>query len=100
MASSMQNTAIGQATLPRSTKSTAQTSRFRRVLRGLDMALFTLCAILFLDQLTQSASMGVQSIVLWLVTLVFFFIPYGLITAELGSTYAEEGGIYAWVRRA
>jgi glutamate:GABA antiporter len=100
MASSTQNMAVGEPTLPRSTKSTAQTSRFRRVLRGLDMALFTVCAILFLDQLTVSASMGVQSISLWLLTLVFFFIPYGLITAELGSTYTEEGGIYAWVRRA
>jgi amino acid transporter len=64
------------------------------------MALFTICAILFLDQLTAAASMGVQSIFWWLLTLVLFFIPYGLITAELGSTYPEEGGIYAWVRRA
>jgi len=100
MPSSMQNTGIGEATLPHQTKSKPQTSRFRRVLRRLDMALFTLCAILFLDQLTGSAAMGVQSISLWLLTLVFFFIPYGLITAELGSTYTEEGGIYAWVRRA
>src|SRR6185436_7358977 len=100
MASSMQDTGIGEATLPHPTKSTPQTSRFRRVLRGVDMALFTICAILFLDQLTAAASMGVQSIFWWLLTLVLFFIPYGLITAELGSTYPEEGGIYAWVRRA
>jgi amino acid transporter len=64
------------------------------------MALFTTCAILVIDQLTASASIGVQSIFWWLLTLVLFFIPYGLITAELGSTYTEEGGIYAWVRRA
>jgi amino acid transporter len=100
MVSSVQNTALGEATLPRSTKSTAQTPRFRRVLRGLDMALFTICAILVIDQLTASASIGVQSIFWWLLTFVLFFIPYGLITAELGSTYTEEGGIYAWVRRA
>ena len=100
MASSTQNTAIGQATLPRSTKSTAQTSRFRRVLRGLDMALFTISAILVIDQLTASAKIGVQSIFWWVLTLILYFIPYGLITAELGSTYTEEGGIYAWVRRA
>lgn len=74
--------------------------RFRRVLRGLDMTLFTVCAILVIDQLAAAASIGVQSIFWWLLTLVLFFIPYGLITAELGSTYTEEGGIYAWVRRA
>ncbi len=74
--------------------------RFRRVLHGMDMTLFTVCAILVIDQLAASASIGVQSIFWWLLTLVLFFIPYGLITAELGSTYPQEGGIYAWVRRA
>lgn len=74
--------------------------RFRRVLRGLDMTLFTVCAILIVDQLAASAAIGVQSIFWWVLTLLLFFIPYGLITAELGSTYPEEGGIYAWVRRA
>ena len=31
---------------------------------------------------------------------ILFFIPYGLISAELGTTYPEQGGIYAWVRDA
>ena len=74
--------------------------RFRRVLRRLDMTLFTVCAILIVDQLAASASIGVQSIFWWVFTLLLFFIPYGLITSELGSAYPEEGGIYAWVRRA
>ncbi len=73
---------------------------FRRVLHRLDMTLFTVCAILIVDQLTASAAIGMQSIFWWLLTFVLFFIPYGLITAELGSTYPQEGGIYAWVRRA
>ncbi|MBU4213217.1 MAG: APC family permease, partial [Actinobacteria bacterium] len=29
-----------------------------------------------------------------------FFVPYGLVTAELGSAYPDAGGIYAWVVRA
>lgn len=74
--------------------------RFRRVLRRLDMTLFTVCAILIIDQLAASASLGVQSIFWWILTFLLFFIPYGLITSELGSAYPEEGGIYAWVRRA
>jgi amino acid transporter len=74
--------------------------RFAKVLRGLDMTLFTVCAILVIDQLAASASIGVQSIFWWVFTLVLFFIPYGLITSELGSSLPQEGGIYAWVRRA
>lgn len=31
---------------------------------------------------------------------MLFFIPYGLITAELGSTYTEQGGLYGWIKRA
>ena len=26
--------------------------------------------------------------------------PYGLISAELGTAYEDEGGIYDWVKRA
>ena len=61
--------------------------RFRRVLRRLDMTLFTVCAIPIVDQLAASAAIGVQSIFWWVLTLILFFIPYGLITSELGSAY-------------
>lgn len=75
-------------------------TRFVKVLRGFDLTLFTVCAILVIDQLSASASIGVQSIFWWVFTLVLFFIPYGLITSELGSSLPQEGGIYSWVRRA
>jgi glutamate:GABA antiporter len=82
------------------TATTDKKPRFVKVLRGLDMTLFTVCAILVIDQLAASASIGIQSIFWWVFTLVLFFIPYGLITSELGSSLPQEGGIYAWVRRA
>jgi amino acid transporter len=53
-----------------------------------------------LDTLGASASIGTSTIAWYIITLVLFFIPYGLITAELGSTYPEQGGIYVWIRRA
>ena len=34
----------------------------------------------------------------WAITLVFFILPYGLITAELGAAWPSEGGLYVWVR--
>lgn len=65
-----------------------------------DMTLFTVSAILLLDTLAASASIGVSSITWWLIMGVAFFIPYGLISSELGTTYPEQGGIYSWVRDA
>ncbi|MDG3086067.1 APC family permease [Vibrio hannami] len=64
------------------------------------IALFTLCAVLVVDTLTASASIGVSSIGWWVVMLVFFVIPYGLITSELSTTYPGDGGIYDWVKEA
>jgi glutamate:GABA antiporter len=73
---------------------------FKKVLRGLDMTLFSVCAILVLDTLAASASIGPSTISWWLITWVLFFIPYGLMTAELGTTYPEQGGLYVWIKRA
>ena len=64
------------------------------------MTLFTVSAILLLDTLAASASIGVSSITWWILLGFLFFVPYGLISAELGTTYPEQGGIYAWVRDA
>lgn len=62
--------------------------------------LFTVCSILVLDTFVAPAIIGVSSITIWIITAIVFFIPYGLISAELGSTYPDDGGIYSWVNRA
>ena len=64
------------------------------------LALFSLCAVLVVDTLTASASIGVSSLGWWALILVVFVLPYGLITSELSSAYPGEGGIYDWVKRA
>ena len=66
----------------------------------LDITLFTVSAMLVVDQLTASAAIGSETIAWWLLAIVIFLIPYGLITAELATTYPEQGGIYVWVKRA
>ena len=73
---------------------------FKKVLKTLDMTLFTVCAIIVIDTLAASASIGASTISWWILTLVLFFIPYGLVTAELGTTYTEQGGLYVWIKRA
>lgn len=64
------------------------------------MVSFTVCGIVVLDTFVTPAVMGVSSITVWLLTAVLFFVPYGLINAELGAAYPEDGGIYLWVKRA
>ncbi len=71
-----------------------------RVLGRTDLVLFSVCAILTIDTLASAASMGVAWFSWWAITMVVFFIPYGLITAELGAAWPGEGGVYIWVREA
>lgn len=71
-----------------------------RALRMFDMILFSVCAILLLSQVTLTAQIGPSAVVWTILMIVLFFLPYGLMTAELGSTYPDTGGIYAWIVRA
>ena len=71
---------------------------FARVLGRADLLLFTVAAILTIDTLASAASMGVTWFAWWVITLVVFFVPYGLMTAELGAAWPGEGGLYVWVR--
>lgn len=52
------------------------------------------------DQIALSAAVGESAIFWWLVVIVLFMLPNTLVTAELGTRYPEQGGIYAWVRNA
>ncbi|MCB0898222.1 MAG: APC family permease [Actinobacteria bacterium] len=71
-----------------------------RALRMFDMVLFSVCAILLLSQVTLTAQIGPSAIVWTVLMIALFFLPYGLMTAELGSTYPDTGGIYSWIVRA
>ncbi len=65
-----------------------------------DVVMYTVSAILLLETLTAAASIGAAAIFWWLFLGVVFFLPFALICAEMGCTYPEQGGIYAWVRDA
>jgi len=65
-----------------------------------DIFLFCVSAVLLLDTLAAGAVMGPAVIFWWIALTIFFLIPFGAISTELGSAYPEQGGIYAWVKRA
>jgi len=62
--------------------------------------LFGVCTVLVIDTVALTASAGTGAFVWWLIILVCFFLPYGLVTAELSTSFPAEGGIYDWVKRA
>jgi len=72
----------------------------KKVLRFQDLALFTFCAIFGLEAIAASAAIGPSAIFWWLLCLACYFMPCGLIAAELGSTYPEQGGLYVWIKKA
>ena len=76
-------------------------AKLQRVLRRWDLVFFSVCALIGLDAISGLAKFGLWQGVTWLVIFVFIFLlPYGLISAELASTFPAEGGIYTWVRMA
>lgn len=72
----------------------------KKVLGFWDLVLFSFCAILGIEAIPASAAIGPSAISWWLICAVGFFLPFGLIAAELGSTYPQQGGIYVWIKRA
>ncbi|HXZ82582.1 MAG TPA: APC family permease [Acidimicrobiales bacterium] len=64
------------------------------------MTLFAVSAIITLDTVAVACALGVECITLYVIFALVFFVPYGLVTAELGSAWPQEGGIYVWVREA
>lgn len=45
--------------------------------------------------------MGYSAMPFYLFSALFFFIPFALMMAEMGSAYRkEEGGIYSWMNRS
>jgi amino acid transporter len=71
-----------------------------KVLGLRDITLYTVSAMLFMDQIALASSLGSTSLFWWGYVLLFLFIPMSMITAELGTTFPENGGLCQWVRRA
>jgi len=85
-----------QAPRPAGRLAQQEKAKLRKVLRRSDLVLFTACAIVGLDTVAFAASVGGQAITWLLGSLVLFLIPYGLLTAEVGSAFPYEGGLYEW----
>jgi amino acid transporter len=76
-------------------------SELKRVLGLRDLIFLNVVAIVGLRWwLTSAGGYGYGALPLWILALVAFFIPSGLAVIDLTTRYPEEGGIYAWTKRA
>lgn len=72
----------------------------KKKFRLFDAILATVCITLVAESVMPTAAIGNSQYFWWLFLIVAFCIPYGMISAELGTTYQSEGGMYDWVKRA
>ena len=72
----------------------------KKKFRLFDAILATVCITLVAESVTPTAAIGNSQYFWWLFLIIAFCVPYGMISAELGTTYQSEGGMYDWVKRA
>ena len=72
----------------------------KKKFRLVDAILGTVCLTLVCESVMPTAAIGNTQYFWWIFLLIGFCLPYGMITAELGTTYPSEGGMYDWVKRA
>ena len=82
------------------TAALAEKKKLRKGFRRFDMICYTVVAVIGLNALGAFAANGAQAFTWLMLSAVTFFLPYGLLVAELGSTFPQEGGIYAWCKLA
>lgn len=69
-------------------------------LRLWDVVAMNIVAVVGLRWITRSARVGAPSVTLWILACLAFFVPLAAVLAELSSRHPQQGGIYAWARRA
>lgn len=57
-----------------------------------------ICVVFVCEAAAPAAAIGNQQYFWWIFLILTFLLPYGMIVAELGTTYDGEGGIYDWIR--
>ena len=74
--------------------------KLRREFKYLDMIFYTVAALIVLDTIGAFAANGTQALTWLVISAITFLFPYALLTAELGSTFTQEGGMYEWCKMA
>src|SRR5437588_11368239 len=75
-------------------------SKLQKHFGRFDLLFFLICTLVGIDTIGSVAKNGAQGFT-WLIFLAAaFFVPYALLTAELGSSYPAAGRPYVWTPMA
>ncbi len=72
----------------------------KKTLGVFQLIMINVIAVDSLRTLPFSAEYGLSLIFFYAIAALFFFIPSGLISAELGTGWPHTGGLYIWIREA
>ena len=65
-----------------------------------DVVLMNIVAVVGMRWIARGARAGPASVTLWVLAWVAFCVPLAAAVAELARRYPDQGGMYAWTRRA
>ena len=68
--------------------------------RLIDVILSVICVVFVAEAAAPVASIGNSQYFWWIFMIAACLIPYGLISCELGTAYAGDGGLYDWIKKA
>lgn len=71
-----------------------------RTLNIFFLAMINVAAICSIKNWPLTAVYGFSSLFYFIVSILLFFIPVSLVSAELATGWPERGGVYVWVREA
>ncbi|NQD41082.1 APC family permease [Glutamicibacter halophytocola] len=77
-----------------------QAQHLQKSLGRMDLLLLVVAAVISIEVLGQVSGFGAETFTWTLILAITFMIPYGLIFAETGGAFTEEGGVYVWTRMA
>ena len=72
----------------------------RKTFKLTDVILTVICVVFVAEATAPVAALGNSQFFWRLFMIAAFLVPYGLIAAELGTTYPSSGGLYDWIRLA
>ena len=72
----------------------------KKKFRLIDAIMTVICVVFVAEAAAPVAAIGNSQYFWWMILLITFMLPYGLISSELGTTYEGDGGMYDWVSKA
>jgi amino acid transporter len=70
-----------------------------QVLSTRDLIFLFVLVLFFITNIGNAAAGGPAGLTLWVIGGLFFFLPCGIATMQLGALFPFEGGIYNWTNR-